>query len=170
MFRALAMAGVALAAGSAPMALHSRDFSDGGRLPRAAMSPDCGGKDRSPELHWSEVPHGVKSFALVLHDPDAPIAGGFDHWVVYNLAPATHRLAAGVNLPPGELGQTTPGRRAYVGPCPPAGPAHHYVFTLYALDVAHLGAVPPTTASQLAREIAGHVLAQAVLRGTASRP
>ena len=47
-------------------------------------------------------------------------------------------------------------------------PSHHYVFTLYALDVAHVAADAPLTASQLEARVAGHVLARAVLRGTAS--
>ena len=62
------------------------------------MATDCGGRNRAPQLTWSGVPAGVKSFAFIMHDPDAPIAGGFYHWVVYNL-PATAR-ALGPGAPP----------------------------------------------------------------------
>ena len=34
---------------------------------------------------WADAPKGTESFALIVHDPDAPIPGGFFHWVVYNL-------------------------------------------------------------------------------------
>ncbi|HEY6326143.1 MAG TPA: YbhB/YbcL family Raf kinase inhibitor-like protein, partial [Candidatus Cybelea sp.] len=85
MLRALTIAGVLLAAGSGLMQLHSGDFPAGGRLARPLMASECGGFDRSPELEWSGVPKGTKSFALIMHDPDAPIPGGFYHWVVYDL-------------------------------------------------------------------------------------
>src|SRR5262245_12489726 len=45
----------------------------------------CEGKDISPELTWKNAPSGTKTFALIVHDPDAPRAGGFTHWVVYNI-------------------------------------------------------------------------------------
>ena len=116
------------------------------------------------------VPDGTKSFALILHDPDAPVPGGFYHWVVYNLPITTERLAGGVQLDADQLGQTTNGRLGYYGPCPPPGPPHHYTFTLYALDLAHVKADAPLSAAELETRIAGHVLARAALHATASRP
>ena len=149
------------------MNLHSADFPDGGRIAQAQMAGDCGGRNRPPQLAWSGVPGGVKSFALVVHDPDAPIAGGFYHWIVYNISPVTRQLGA---LPArAELGLASTGRAAYYGPCPPPGPAHHYVFTLYALDVASIGG-PPLTGPQLEAKVRSHVLARAVLEATAARP
>src|SRR5579883_347013 len=171
MVRAWALAGALLAAtGPTRMALYSRDFSDGAVIPLVSMAQACGGKSRSPELHWSGAPAGVKSFAIVLHDPDAPVAGGFYHWIAYDLPPAMQRLPSGATLSRGKLGETTLGRPGYYGPCPPPGPAHRYVFTLYALDISRLGAASPPTAPQLQRKIAGHVLAQAALDGTAAHP
>ncbi|HAG22913.1 MAG TPA: YbhB/YbcL family Raf kinase inhibitor-like protein, partial [Synergistaceae bacterium] len=38
----------------------------------------------SPALFWEDVPEGVKSFVLVMDDPDAQ---GWTHWVVYNIPP-----------------------------------------------------------------------------------
>src|SRR5690606_34598924 len=45
----------------------------------------CKGENVSPALAWSAPPDGTKSFALLVHDPDAPTGGaGWWHWVVYN--------------------------------------------------------------------------------------
>lgn len=168
MWHLAATTGIVLAAATGTMQLQSADFSDRGVIPSRAMAVDCGGRNRSSELTWTAAPKGAKSFALIVHDPDAPIPGGFYHWVVYNLPATTHRLAAAAKLSGGQLGETSAGKPEYYGPCPPPGPAHHYVFTLYALDLAHIAADAPLTAAQLEARIAGHVLAHAVLRGTES--
>ncbi|HZV77075.1 MAG TPA: YbhB/YbcL family Raf kinase inhibitor-like protein [Candidatus Babeliales bacterium] len=151
------------------MQLRSADFSAGAVIPRPLMAVDCGGANRSPELTWSDAPKGVKSFALVMRDPDAPIAGGFTHWVVYNVSAAAHELSSNAKLAPDQLGNTSLGKPGYYGPCPPPGPAHHYFFTLYALDVARVESGSPLSSDQLETRIEGHVLARAVLEATASR-
>jgi len=166
MVRLLAAAGVVLASSMGTMQLRSSDFSDGGAIPARAMALDCDGENRSPQLAWSGAPQATKSFALLVVDPDAPIAGGFYHWVVYNLPQSAHELRSGVQLGADQLGVTSAGRAGYYGPCPPPGPMHHYVFTLYALDVAHISADSPLTAVQLQARIAGHVLARGTLHGT----
>ena len=161
------MAGLAIAAVAATsMQLQSSDFSPGATIPVRAMASDCGGENRSPALSWAGAPKGTKSFALVLHDADAPIAGGFYHWVVYNLPADAHALAAGVKLAANQLGETSAGKPSYYGPCPPPGPVHHYSFTLYALDLPQISSGTPPTATELERRIAGHILARAVLQGT----
>ena len=55
----------------------------------------------------------------------------------------------------------------YDGPCPPWNDeiVHHYVFTLYALDVAKLRLDGRFTAADVVRAMAGHVLDQASLTG-----
>jgi len=55
----------------------------------------------------------------------------------------------------------------YDGPCPPWNDAllHHYVFTLYALDVETLPLEGAFTGADVKRAIEGHVLAQASLTG-----
>lgn len=169
MVRALTIAGVLLAAAPGLMQLRSGDFAAGGRLARPLMASECGGYGRSPELEWSGVPRGTKSFALIMHDPDAPIPGGFYHWVVYDLPAEMRRLPGSVKLPASELGVTSAGKPGYYGPCPPTGPAHHYNFTLYALDVAQIAGHSPLDGPQLRRTIGGHVLGRATLQGTASR-
>ena len=168
MLREVAAAGIMVATISSTMQLRSADFAAGGVIPQASMAMDCGGKNRSPALAWTGEPQGTKSFALVVHDPDAPVPGGFYHWVLYNLAGGTQRLAADAKLAADQVGVTSLGKPGYYGPCPPPGPAHHYAFTLYALDLAHIPGSPPLSAGQLEAHIHGHVLARAVLQATAS--
>ncbi|MFN2556422.1 MAG: YbhB/YbcL family Raf kinase inhibitor-like protein, partial [Nitriliruptorales bacterium] len=43
------------------------------------------GEDISPPLQWTNVPEGTRQFALVVHDPDAPMTHGAVHWVVYGI-------------------------------------------------------------------------------------
>jgi hypothetical protein len=42
-------------------------------------------------------------------------------------------LSAGATPPGAVLGRNSFGSLGYRGPCPPSGPAHHYVITVYAL-------------------------------------
>jgi Raf kinase inhibitor-like YbhB/YbcL family protein len=162
--------GLIVAAVTTTMQIHSSDFSPDGAIPLRAMATDCGGKNRSPGLSWSAVPSTAKSFALVVHDPDAPLPGGFYHWVVYNIPASARGLAANETLAKSRLGLTSRGEAGYYGPCPPPGPAHHYFFTLYALDFGRIAAGSPLTAPQLEARIKGHVQARAVIEGTASHP
>jgi Raf kinase inhibitor-like YbhB/YbcL family protein len=107
----------------------------------------CSGGNVSPALSWSHAPSGTKSFALILHDPDAPTGvGGFTHWIVYNIPASATGLAKGAGAADGKAlpagaGQsvTSFGAAGYGGPCPPAGDApHKYVFTLYALKTERI--------------------------------
>ncbi len=158
-----------LAAAAGVMQLHSDDVGGGAPVPRALMATACGGANRSPALAWSGAPGATKSFAAIMHDADAPVPGGFYHWVVYNLPPDARSLAADAKLSPQQLGLTTRATPGYTGPCPPPGPAHHYVLTLYALDLSRIAADAPLTGPQLEQRIEGHVLARAATTGTASR-
>lgn len=56
----------------------------------------------------------------------------------------------------------------YDGPFPPFNDAllHHYVFTLYALDVARLPVSGAFTGAQVREALRGHVLAEASFSGT----
>ena len=40
----------------------------------------CSGDDLSPHLKWSNPPKGTKSFAITVHDRDAPTGSGWWHW------------------------------------------------------------------------------------------
>ena len=93
----------------------------------------CEGENVSPPLAWSGVAAGTAEVALVVDDPDAP-RGTFVHWVVVGLDPAKARLAEGAVPPGARQLPNSRGSAAYTGPCPPGGPAHHYRFTVYALQ------------------------------------
>ena len=56
----------------------------------------------------------------------------------------------------------------YDGPWPPFNDErrHHYVFTVYALDVPSLGLSGPFTLADAKRAMQGHVLAEASLKTT----
>jgi phosphatidylethanolamine-binding protein (PEBP) family uncharacterized protein len=56
------------------------------------------------------------------------------HWVVLDLDPAGTELTEGALPPAARQLPNSAGTAAYTGPCPPGGPAHHYRFTIYALQ------------------------------------
>ena len=145
--------------------LASSTFSSGATVPRTMVAVQCGGSNVSPELHWTGAPSGTRSFALIVHDPDAPHPDGFYHWVVYDLPPSLARLPASARIAAQRSGRNDTGSVGYFGPCPPRGMVHHYHFTLYALDIARIGATQPLTAAELQSRMRGHVLAQAQIVG-----
>jgi Raf kinase inhibitor-like YbhB/YbcL family protein len=130
------------------------------------------GRNVSPALTWSGAPAATKQFALVCDDPDAPVAGGFVHWVVYKIPAIAKGLPA---EPPMDATLTTPAeiagsvqgisgfrRAGYRGPAPPPGKPHHYTFTVYALD-AELPLEPGLNRTQLLDAIKGHIIGQGSL-------
>lgn len=132
----------------------------------------CEGRNISPELSWSRPPAGTKTLALIMHDPDAPIEGGYTHWLVYNIPANTNHLPENVpnqdTLPGGgNQGKNDAGKYGYTGPCPPSG-THRYYFRLYALD-RELDAGAGASKAVLEKAIAGHVLAKAELLGRYKR-
>lgn len=165
---------------SAPATMHvaSATFRDGATLPVAQSynGYGCAGANESPELHWQGAPKGAKSFALTMLDPDAPVRGGWWHWAAFGIPARTHALPAGAGAPaspraPTGLREvpTSFGKPGYGGPCPPLGDKpHHYIFTIYALDVVDLSP-KPTTGPGLLQAIAGHVLGKGTLTGRFGR-
>ena len=132
----------------------------------------CDGQDISPPLSWKNPPQGAKSLVLISDDPDAP-PGTWVHWVIYNLPGNVTQLEEGVpktetTLQGGTQGKTDFGSVGYGGPCPPAGPVHHYHFKVYALDTA-LSLPPAATKADVLVAANGHILAQAELVGIYKR-
>jgi Raf kinase inhibitor-like YbhB/YbcL family protein len=124
------------------------------------------GEDVSPALMWSGAPDGTRAFAVVVHDPDAPLVDGFTHWVAYNIPGDANQLPEGG----GEAvsGVNSFGNAGYNGPAPPPGHGtHHYYFWVYALD-DDLGLEPGLERRALLERIEDHVLEQARLVGTFS--
>jgi Raf kinase inhibitor-like YbhB/YbcL family protein len=147
------------------LVLVSSSFTDGATVPRMMVAVQCGGQNVSPPLRWSNVPAGTRSFALIVHDPDAPHPGGFYHWVIYDLPSTLQSLPISARIAAQRAGRNDTGSVGYFGPCPPPGKVHHYHFTLYALDVAHIGTGRPLTATELQARMEGHILAQTTLIG-----
>jgi Raf kinase inhibitor-like YbhB/YbcL family protein len=128
--------------------LTSEDFDDDGTLPISAADPSVGGGGISPQLTWSGAPEGTKSFALTCWDPDAPTTVGFTHWLRFDIPANQVAFAAGSNSEDGAWieGIADIGESTYMGMAPPAGDAaHHYAFTIYALDVETLGLTDKAT-------------------------
>jgi len=139
----------------------------------------CAGKNTSPALRWSGAPKGTKSFALLVHDPDAPTGGaGWWHWVVVNIpADATELTkgagkADGANLPKGAAQVNTDfGGPGWGGPCPPAGDKpHRYNFSLHALKVEKLDLPPNATDSLAGFMVNANSIGKATLTGKYGRP
>ena len=129
----------------------------------------CTGQNVSPALGWEGAPAGTRSFALMVHDPDAPTGSGWWHWVVYNLPAAVHSLPAGAgsadgkDLPAGAIqGRTDFGTVGYGGACPPPGDKpHRYYFRVYALKVAKLDVPADATAALIGFAVRANALAVA---------
>lgn len=133
------------------MELTSADFSKDNPLPAGNIYNDdatgttynvcsasgAAGGDESPQLSWHGAPPETRSFVVVLYDTTA----AFTHWGLYGIAAHTHALPQGAgvaNSPYGSQINNDFGDQSYDGPCPPFGYApdvHHYVFTVYALDI-----------------------------------
>ncbi len=121
----------------------------------------------SPVLQWSGIPEDTKAFAVVVHDPDAPLLDGYTHWVAYGIPGDSTGLAEGG----GDVihGTNSRGEQAYFGPAPPPDHGgHHYYFWVYALD-AELNLEPGLDRRALHERIEEHVIEQARLVGTYKR-
>ncbi len=151
--------------------LRSPSFENGARIP---VRHTCDGEDVSPRLEWSNAPHGAKSYALIMFDPDAPV-GTFIHWVLYDIPGNRSYIDENVPRAPrvpglGLQGVNDFGFHGYGGPCPPPGHGEHrYFFALHALDIDDVGLGPGARATQLIDRIKDHVIGYAVLMARYSR-
>jgi Raf kinase inhibitor-like YbhB/YbcL family protein len=131
------------------------------------------GGNQSPELSWTSGPPHTQTFVVVLYD----VTAAFTHWGMYNIAATTTSLPANAGVPGSQFGMqifndffVAP---EYDGPCPPAHvepDVHHYVFTVYALDVElHLPGAPnfPPSAETLYHALIAAARGRHIL-GTAS--
>ncbi|HWI23064.1 MAG TPA: YbhB/YbcL family Raf kinase inhibitor-like protein [Baekduia sp.] len=141
--------------------ISSTAFGPGERIPDRHTG---NGEDISPPLTWSGAPEGTRSFAIVVHDPDAPLVDGWAHWVVYNLGPGVTGLSEGEHAP--TEGENGAGNTGYNGPAPPPGHGtHRYYFWVYAL-ASEPDLAPGLTRAELLAEIEEDVLEQARYVGT----
>jgi Raf kinase inhibitor-like YbhB/YbcL family protein len=146
------------------LALRSPAFADHEPIPPHHAQD---GEDVAPALEWSGVPDGTGAFAVVVHDPDAPLVDGFTHWVAYGIPGDARGLPEGGG--DAIAGVTSRGDTGYRGPAPPPGHGlHHYYFWVYALD-ADLDLEPGLDRRALLDRIEDHVIEQARLVGTYER-
>src|SRR4051812_14361507 len=101
-----------------PFTLLSPNFRDGGLLPlRSEGSFGCTGKNIAPTFLWKNVPAQTGGFALLMNGVDAPVSGGFHHWISYNIPAAASTLHGNA---PFTQGTNVAQMQTHVGPCPPA--------------------------------------------------
>jgi Raf kinase inhibitor-like YbhB/YbcL family protein len=137
----------------------------------------CTGQNVSPPLAWANPPAGTKSFALMVHDPDAPTGSGWWHWVVYDIPADTTSLPegggkeGGASLPKGaKQARTDFGTAAFGGACPPPGSGkHHYNFTLFALKVDKLEIPDAASPAMIGFNVHANALGKAKLTGLYTR-
>jgi Raf kinase inhibitor-like YbhB/YbcL family protein len=176
------------AVGSNSFQVSSTTFSNGATLPLSMInniivngSNSCSidGSpvgNQSPELSWTNAPKHTATFVVTAYDTTA----AFTHWGMYNIS----ATATGLPENAGVAGSTYGSQivndffvgAEYDGPCPPANVkpyAHHYVFTVYALNEAlRLPSSPnfPATAETLYQALIragkfGHILASSSIAG-----
>jgi Raf kinase inhibitor-like YbhB/YbcL family protein len=156
-----------------PLQLSSSAFARGGCIPRRHTGD---GEDLSPPLDWAGVPDGIREFALLVDDPDAPTSEPWVHWILYRIPATETGIVEGVHpkveppFPAGAFqGKNSWGTNGYRGPAPPKGHGlHRYIFRLFALDAA-LSVAPGLDKRALLKAIQGHVLAEAEMVGTYER-
>lgn len=150
-------------AGAQTFTLKVGSFTNGTHLSQQQVYSGCGGANVSPALSWSGAPPATRSFAVTVFDPDARKGRGWWHWLAYDIAPHRTGFAADAGVSEAtsmKQGRNDFGHARYDGPCPPPGPAHHYIFTVYALDVPALKPAAQTPAA-VDQAIRRHALSRA---------
>ena len=130
----------------------------------------CSGDNISPELSWTDIPEGTKSFAITAYDPDAPTGSGWWHWLVFNIPTNITNIPEGVkniDLPKAIIQSNTDyGKPGYGGPCPPIGDGkHRYIFTIFALDTETLPLNAKVTAAKVGFYLNSHVIEKYSIKG-----
>lgn len=179
---ALASNGIAQGRGggrAVTMTLTTSAFADGAVIPDKYTQA---GDQVSPALSWTGAPDSItKSFVLIMHDIDVasgPAGEDVLHWMVWNIPGNATSLPEGVpqgGEQPNGMRQISVSGPYYRGPgAPAAGPLHHYVFELYALDttidVPAVGQTPSATRAAIVAAMQGHIRGKGVLVGLFRRP
>jgi Raf kinase inhibitor-like YbhB/YbcL family protein len=160
-------------------ALTSTTFKDGTMLPKKVANstanvpnnPNCVGEDVSPQLSWTGVPDGTKSFAILMIDPEGRGGAGVNHWVAYGIPASVTSFAEGEVSKPSEKyvgGKSTQGVGFFSGPCTPPGVSpHHYTFVLVATDLDPKELPPGLTKDELVAKLVPPAPAASHAKGTA---
>ena len=118
--------------------LASAAFDDHATMP-VRFTAD--GPGVSPPLHWSGLPDGTASLALLVEDVDAPFPQPLVHLLLHAIPPMLNGLAEGAvpqHMARSRMftaGRNSFGRRGWLPPSPiPGHGPHRYVFQLLALS------------------------------------
>lgn len=165
---ALATAESGLAAAEAArLEVKSPAVSDAGDL---ALNFTAYGRSISPPISWSAGPAKTKTYAIIVVDPDSRFPKPGVQWVVYNIPVQTTVLPRSLAAlgEPKHMNGLMQGINSHegvgwAGPHPDAGePAHHYHFTVYAVD-RRLDLPPKAERLEVLAAMKGHVLAEGEL-------
>jgi Raf kinase inhibitor-like YbhB/YbcL family protein len=143
-------------------------FKDGEAIP---VKYSCDGLNYSPHIAWTPGPGGTEFYVLLMDDIDAPNKP-FSHWILYNIPAEVNDLHDGIStngiLDTGAIqGRNDMTKLGYYGPCPGDGNAHHYIFTVYAVDTFFQ--MPAGWRQDVVNAMEGHILAQGQLTGVYQR-
>jgi Raf kinase inhibitor-like YbhB/YbcL family protein len=148
----------------------SDDVVDGQPLADAQVAS---GGDTSPQLTWSDVPEGTRSFTVTCFDPDAPTPSGFWHWVLVDLPADVTSLdtgagAEGAQLPGSAfMCRNDGGGLAFTGAAPPEGDqVHRYYFVVHAVKEESLGVDSDASPAVVSFNLAFKTAGRAIIRGT----
>ncbi len=140
--------GLSYAAPAPSLQVTSSDIAEGKAMSMEQVFAGfgCTGQNVSPQLSWSGAPAATKSFAVTAYDPDAPTGSG------------------------ARQTRTDFGTGGYGGPCPPPGHGiHHYVFTIYALDIDKMEVPNDASGALVGYNIGAHTLAKGSITAQFSR-
>ncbi|MGN6782123.1 MAG: YbhB/YbcL family Raf kinase inhibitor-like protein [Marmoricola sp.] len=148
----------------------SDDVTDGQPLKDDQVAD---GGNTSPQLSWSDVPEGTKSFTVTCFDPDAPTPSGFWHWALVDLPADVTSLPAGAGAPDAELPgnafmlRNDGGSRGFMGAAPPQGDqVHRYYFVVHAVTEDALGIDADAANAVMSFNLVFKTAGRAILHGT----
>jgi Raf kinase inhibitor-like YbhB/YbcL family protein len=177
---ALSCIGLGALAGTPPtqtgFTLTSTTFKDGGMLPQRvgfndrSFNANCIGDNISPQLSWSRVPPGTKSFAITMVTAEVDDI----NMVVYGIPTSLGSLPEGALSKPSDSfigGKNRFGQGTWRGMCTPAGASvHHYILKIIASDLDPAALPPGLTLPELQTRLKGHTTDAAVLVGLFTKP
>jgi len=146
-------------------AVSSPAFAHGEEIPSEYT---CDGEDVSPALNLVGLPLSTRAIAVIVEDPDAPL-GTWYHWVELDIPASSGsfdiaRDAGRIGIQ-GINSWNVPG---YMGPCPPEGEEHRYLFRIFALD-SMLGLPDGVAADTVLSALTEHALETVELTGVYGR-
>ncbi|MCF8001555.1 MAG: YbhB/YbcL family Raf kinase inhibitor-like protein [Halanaerobiales bacterium] len=147
------------------------DFESEGQIPEKYTAD---GEDISPPLKIDNIKERAETIAIVVDDPDAPMAGPFTHWLIWNIPASINNISKGIpakgevkKLEAAIQGQNDFGEPGYRGPAPPGG-THTYRFQVYTLD-KKINLEAGANKEKLLEKMKDHILQKGLLRGKYSR-